>query len=442
MKPTYVSLFSGVGGFDMGMDNAGFTCVAQVEWDKHCQTILHRHWPHTPKWGDISTVSGHDLPPADGIIFGSPCQDLSVAGKRAGLDGGRSGLFHEAVRIMKEMQDGSNGTFPRFAIWENVPGALSSNRGQDFGIVLDEMAQLGALAIEWAVLDARWFGVPQRRRRIFLVAIFDPAIAARCPNPLLPVSPRRNWNPPTSKSAGKTVTGNIETSPRGYVKAKRAMSSTDHDRWEENETAPTLNAFDNNSETRSTVLMPVAYSIREDAQANNFSATETEISTALNAVRSSVQSHHAQLFITEPVIFENSYRDGPRVNNDICHTLPAKMGTGGGNTPMLAEPVPLAFDSQFGSYANVHEDISPPVKVGSGVDIASPPAVMTVQYATRRLTPLECERLQGWPDDHTRWKADGTEQADTQRYKQCGNGVATPVAQWVAKQLLPLLTNE
>ena len=104
----YVSLFSGVGGFDLGFDAAGWKCVAQVEWDKDCQQVLARHWPNVPRWGDVSEVCGAELPVADVISFGSPCQDLSVAGKRAGLDGERSGLFHQAIRIIREMRDATD----------------------------------------------------------------------------------------------------------------------------------------------------------------------------------------------------------------------------------------------------------------------------------------------------------------------------------------------
>jgi site-specific DNA-cytosine methylase len=192
-----------------------------------------------------------------------------------------------------------------------------------------------------------------------------------------------------------------------FVKSRRAQSDTDDETWVEGDVTPTLNAFDNGGETRATVLMPVAYSIREDAKANTFSATETDTALCLNGLVPSTQSHHAQIFIAEPqtIIFENSYRDGPRIGDDICHTLPAKMGLGGGNTPMLAEPIEH-------------------------------------RLAVRRLTPLECERLMGWPDDHTRWTADGKEQADTNRYKQCGNGVASPCAAWVGEQLRPVLETE
>lgn len=170
---SFVSLFSGVGGFDLGLEAAGWECVAQVEWDPNCQAVLARHWPHVPRWGDVTTVHGADLPAADVIAFGSPCQDLSVAGKRAGMaDGTRSALFHEAIRIIKEMRHATRNAFPRLVIWENVAGALSSTGGRDFAAVLDALADCGALDISWRVLDARWFGVPQRRRRIFVVADF------------------------------------------------------------------------------------------------------------------------------------------------------------------------------------------------------------------------------------------------------------------------------
>jgi DNA (cytosine-5)-methyltransferase 1 len=207
MKHTFGELFAGVGGFGMGMEAAGWTCAWQVEWDKQCQQVLRHHWPDVPKYGDVSTVSGYDLAPVDCITFGSPCQDLSVAGKRAGLDGNRSGLFFEAVRIIKEMRDATKSVYPRWAIWENVVGALSSNHGHDFAAVLDSLAEAGAVAIEWAVLDAQHFGIPQRRRRVFVIACFDPATAARCPDSLLPVAESLRRDTPAKRTKGQGVTG-------------------------------------------------------------------------------------------------------------------------------------------------------------------------------------------------------------------------------------------
>ena len=291
-----LSLFSGVGGFDMGLERAGMETVYQCEWDKHANTILNKHWPDVPKWDDVSTLTGKHIlagrPIIDVVAWGSPCQDLSVAGKRSGLEGERSELFYEGMRIIKELRKGTNGQYPRISIWENVVGALNSNRGADFGIILDEMAEAGAMVIEWAVLDAQHFGIPQRRRRVFVIAIFDPVLAERCPNPLLPVA----------KSLRRNETEN------GYFTFYTSQGK--HDQYTKN------------------------------------------ISTTLKVA---------------------------------------------------------------GIACIVGNDIAP-----------------------RKLTPLECERLMGWPDDHTRWKADGTEQVDTHRYKQCGNGVASPVAQWIGKHLLKI----
>lgn len=203
---TYGSLFSGVGGFDMGFDQAGYDCRWQVEWDKHCQQVLQHHWPDVLKHGDVQDVSGYDLEPVDVITYGSPCQDLSVAGKRAGIEGGRSSMFFESVRIFREMRDGTNGTFPRITIWENVPGALSSNKGDDFRVVLAALDDIGAVAQWWNVLDAQYFGVPQRRRRVFLISVFDPAIAERAgAGEILAVGQGRRRNTPKVKSQGQNT---------------------------------------------------------------------------------------------------------------------------------------------------------------------------------------------------------------------------------------------
>jgi DNA (cytosine-5)-methyltransferase 1 len=256
---TFGSLFAGVGGFDLGMEAAGWECAWQVEWDQQCQQVLARHWPEVRRFGDVCSVRGgrvsaivHDreghggvdcesivratagnavgsaddryqntLPPVDLITFGSPCQDLSVAGKRAGLDGSRSGLFFEAIRIIQEMRDDTNGRYPRFAVWENVVGALSSNHGHDFAAALDSLAEIGALDIAWRVLDARWFGVPQRRRRIFVVADFGGELARA----LLaePASVRRDsrpsgttW-PEAAASTGGSVAVGFSENQRGEL---------------------------------------------------------------------------------------------------------------------------------------------------------------------------------------------------------------------------------
>ena len=155
-----ISLFSGVGGFDIGFERAGIETVLQAEQDPWCLEVLARHWPETERVTDVRDVRGGvgiDL-----IYGGFPCQDVSVAGKRAGLGGERSGLWFEFERILSELR-------PRWAVIENVPGLLSSNKGRDFAVILDGLENLG-YSVGWAVLDAQNFGVPQRRRRVFVVA--------------------------------------------------------------------------------------------------------------------------------------------------------------------------------------------------------------------------------------------------------------------------------
>jgi DNA (cytosine-5)-methyltransferase 1 len=169
---TGVSLFAGIGGFDLAMQRQGVRVVASVEIDKNCNKVLAEHFPNTKQFNDITEVKGSDLieagfTPDRGIITGGfPCQDLSVAGKRAGLAGARSGLFWEAARIVEETQS-------NWFIIENVPGLLTSNSGADFGVVIGTMADLG-YGVAWRVLDAQYFGVPQRRRRVFIVGKRDP----------------------------------------------------------------------------------------------------------------------------------------------------------------------------------------------------------------------------------------------------------------------------
>ena len=169
---TGVSLFAGIGGFDLAMQRQGVRVVASVEIDKNCNKVLAQHFPNTKQFNDITEVKGSDLieagfTPDRGIITGGfPCQDLSVAGKRAGLAGARSGLFWEAARIVEETQS-------NWFIIENVPGLLTSNSGADFGVVIGTMADLG-YGVAWRVLDAQYFGVPQRRRRVFIVGQRDP----------------------------------------------------------------------------------------------------------------------------------------------------------------------------------------------------------------------------------------------------------------------------
>ena len=187
---TLGSLFDGIGGWLLAARHAGITPVWASEIEPFPQSVTARHFPEVKQLGDITKLDGAAIPPVDIICAGSPCQDLSIAGKREGLDGARSGLFRRAVDIVRAMRRATGGRHPRFFVWENVPGAFSSNRGMDFQAVLEEigeskipmpqgnrwatagLVQFPGVEVAWRVLDAQYWGVPQRRRRIFLVADF------------------------------------------------------------------------------------------------------------------------------------------------------------------------------------------------------------------------------------------------------------------------------
>ena len=595
-KPTFGSLFAGVGGIDLGFEAAGWEGKFQVEWDPHCQQTLAHHWPDVPRWGDVSDVNGADLPSVDLITFGSPCQDLSTAGRRAGLvEGSRSNLFFQATRIIKEMRDASANTFPRWALWENVPGAFSSNQGADFGAVLDEMANLGAVAIEWHCLDAQFFGVPQRRRRVFVLACFDIGISKRGRQQVLPVPEGRRGDSATRRKARQDASRASQDSPTGlsrqdakgwdgrgtgligalnavdykwvqnqqiddnklilevapdepavYVKGRRAHTEDDYETWDEREVAPTLNQGDNVSEGRSTVLiidgtrtddvrvyeepvqtmigrwgtgggnvpylaiesaLPVLMRQREGkAGGGKGPLLSTDLSPSL------VGSNELVLFApatdedfcdlcTERVTLCSCWRcitcerlsletveSTEDDDGEVC-CLPCSqgiaipiqdgrdiekhqngLGIGDVGDPMYtldqtgAQSVaqqmtlPISHAALRGgglaltpsSDGQGGESIRHP-GFGLGEDgdpmyslTTTPPAVATAEtddtpipkLVVRRLTPVECERLMGWPDNHTLYRADGKENKDGARYKMCGNGVASPVAEWIARNIM------
>lgn len=190
---TLGSLFDGSGGFPLGGLISGITPVWASEIEPFPIRVTTRRLPQVKHYGDISKMNGADLEPVDIITFGSPCQDMSIAGKRDGLSGSRSSLFYEAVRIIKEMRCKTDGRKPRFIVWENVPGAFSSNKGEDFRAVLEEVCKIkdesvsvpkptkwnnagkivgDGFSVAWRQFDAQFWGVPQRRKRIYLVADF------------------------------------------------------------------------------------------------------------------------------------------------------------------------------------------------------------------------------------------------------------------------------
>ena len=354
---TLGSLFDGSGGFPLGGLLAGITPVWSSEIEPFPVRVTTKRFPHMKHYGDISVLNGAELPPVDIITFGSPCQDMSVAGKRSGLDGSRSSLFYEAIRIIKEMRGATDGKYPRYIVWENVPGAFSSNKGQDFRAVLEEVCKVkdaevsvpfpgkwenagrimgNGYSVAWRQFDAQFWGVPQRRKRIYLVADFAGGSAGKIlfeSEGLSGYSAEgfRSWQ----TAAGTSAEGSGET---GSYSVDGYNSSVD-------EVAATLGVNCGVSTGRNGVM------VLNDQGGNRMDVTE-DMTCTLRA-----ESHHP------PLVFENHSQDsrytGPQ---DTVQTILSTFGTGGNNQPFVLEtPKTLKIRSGCeggGKGALIQDDLS------------------------------------------------------------------------------------
>lgn len=454
---TLVSLFAGVGGFDLGFERAGFKTVGQCEIDPHAASVLTRHWPDVPKHDDVTTLDGMHFGPADVVTFGSPCQDLSVAGKRAGLDGERSGLFLEAVRFIREMLEETNGQYPRWAVWENVPGAYSSNGGADFAAVLESLVggevrrpasgwanagvAFGPLgSAEWRTLDSQYFGVPQRRRRIFLV--YRPGGSSAGEVLLEPDGVP--GDPPSRRSPGAGITGALTggagSSSAGNVDDNRAQAG-----FVVPVVADTLTVGANQTygfpgeavpvETSPTVLASWGHNGYSSPRGDGTDPIVPVTASTLTTREGKGPDSDATTTLV-PVAFKvrggkEGGGKGYLGSEDKALTLDTLQGQ------YLAEPTAFAAtDYTNGGYT----EASKAETLTTSADRTRAAPILATAYAVRRLTPVECERLQNFPDEHTRYAADGTEIADTHRYRMLGNAVTVSVAEWIARRLKEALS--
>lgn len=407
MTLTAVSLFAGVGGFDLAMERAGVEVVATVEIDKAARSVLVQHWPDRLHFEDVRKVTGDELRaggfvPERGLLVGGfPCQDLSVAGRRAGLSGGRSGLFFEIARLADELR-------PRWLVLENVPGLLSSNNGRDFGTVLGALADLG---YGWAyrILDAQFFGLAQRRKRVFIVGCLGDDGTA--PGEVLALREGVRGNPAPRRASREEVAGTLgggagscgwapDTDRMMFV-AHALRSSTGGRGVQDDMTlvAHTLRAegFDASEDGtgRETPLVPFVKVIRSGARDEDGDLppevwAERETAPTLNVMDNTGESRATVLTVfhlkQDPII------------GDVIPALGVTTGGMGVAETLRSHPRPGS--NSLGATAGV-----------------------------RRLTPVECERLQGFPDG---WTAG---QSDSARYRQMGNAVAVPVAEWIVRRL-------
>lgn len=386
--PTVLSLFSGVGTFDYGFQQAGWETIGFCEFDPKAREVLAARFPNTPIHDDITTMNGRQFGPADVVMGGFPCQDLSVAGKRAGMakeSGTRSSLFYEAIRVIKEMRDETEGKYPAFVVLENVPGLLSSNGGRDFAAVVWEFLNCGARDVGWRVLDAQFFGVPQRRRRIFLVADFGGERARQ----VLFESEGMCRNPQPRRKAGKRFAADVDSGVAGGSIASTLTT-------EEGQRSPRGDGADN--------LIPViarcltTRNQRQDAETENLLpvlAFDSKVGASLGVTVSENVS---------PTLLSGSVENGGRGRGRVA----------------------IAFDYK----ASVQRD---PMcgQVSPTLEAQDKTAINTPDLKVRRLTPTECERLQGMPDSWTNVNG----MADSHRYRFMGNGGAAPVLKWLAERM-------
>jgi DNA (cytosine-5)-methyltransferase 1 len=423
-----ISLFAGIGGFDLALERSGFEMVAHVERDSSCRKLLASKFPKARVFDDVCAVGNWNLPPCDVLCGGWPCQDLSVAGKRAGLSGERSGLFYQFLRIADELQ-------PSFLLWENVPGLLSSDDGRDFARVLVSLGERGYFGA-CRVLDSQYLGLAQRRRRVFGVFARGDSGARRAAE-ILSLSEGLRGHPAPRREAGKTVAGTL-----GGCSQSGGFRTTD---------------LDNNGAFVVGALNPGAHPggfngqdaytghlIARTLRADGFDASEdgTGRGTPLAVVPHTLRGHSdygegkpclradggdcgggSEALVSVHAIQAGATRENPS-SEEICPTL---SGSDAGATSDMRPVVAVSFhENQRGELTT--NDTAGSLKVGGGKPGQGYPAI-SVRSSVRRLTPRECERLQGFPDDWTAGFSDST------RYKMLGNAVSVPVVEWIARRL-------
>ena len=483
---TMGSLFDGSGGFPLGGLISGIRPVWASEIEPFPIRVTTKRLPFMKHYGDISQMDGGKIEPVDIICFGSPCTDMSVAGRRAGLDGKQSVLFYQAIRIIKEMRCATNGKYPRWICWENVPGAFSSNGGLDFKAVLDSI--LGIVeenvqvpfpdkgwpqsdlymgeqwSIAYRVLDAQYWGVPQRRKRIFLIG----DLTGQCAGEVLFKSEGLSGYSAESFRAWQGATG-------GFEEGSGATGFDGYNASLTGDVSSTLGVNCGMSTGRNGVVL-------NDQGGNRMDVTH-DVTSTLRA-----EAHHPPLVLDEPTVYENHSQDsrytGPL---EVAQTISAKYGTGGNNQPFVVRPYSIggfnsegmlsdnphsgfyeadtsrtldqsggnpacnqggiaivgcpAYTLTTGSYTQCSEEMAPTVLArdykdptavcyGIGRDtfnqgknakfnptfveelqptlVAKGPGAVQSGYTVRRLTPTECARLQGFPD----WWCDGLATTD------------------------------
>ena len=467
MNFTHGSTFSGIEGMGLGLERAGWDCLWNVEKDPECREVLSQHWPGIPQHDDVRTLQGAQVEPVVLLAGGWPCQGNSAAGRRQGLSDDRSSLFWELARLISEVK-------PQYFILENVPGLLSVNKGADFLIVLDTLQALG-YAVDLDLLDAQFFGVPQRRRRLFFIgARLDVA-----PDPIetsrdqLVTRHLKRWDgqlhgmygterPNDQRSLAEVLESPSSDLKKYFLTPTACLGILRRAKKRNRKLPPPLRA--------ALVRTVATYSTKPEQHAelatiaSNYEALAAEyrgrnpdVVAALSAAGVGVSGpddNQAQAghLIPVPDVFEPELPE-------VSGTLGSGSGRRGWCDDLdragvfIPYPDETAYalsapahgprydlESENFAYVEDHHVVSGASDPILTKNLAQPLTcrknydAFNYQGFVRRLTPMECERLQGLPDEWT-LKGDGRAIADSARYRMIGNAVAVPCAQWVATKV-------
>lgn len=515
---TLGSLFDGIAGFPLAAAQNGIKTIWASEIVGDCIDIVKKHFPEIQHLGDITKINGEEIPPVDIISFGSPCQNLSTAGNQKGLDGEKSQLFFEAIRIIYEMRGATNGKYPKYIIWENVAGAFSSNKGQDFRRVLEEitktyipmpnsrrwatsgMVRSAAGSTAWRQLDAQYWGVPQRRKRIYLVHNFNgeraPEILFECESVLGYTAQGRTEGKNIAGSAGNSVEATGTGTAAGFLPLNSGRANGV---GYEDEKSPTLtknppatvytiagNAIGRmgrNGGNQLGVGQDISYTLTA-ADRHAIAAPEAFRLSSFGGFAEGVGTLRASggdngggsetMIVEKNLQFAEAYQHHGYRMSKTANTMTAGANSSvRGDTSFVIENNVVCFDdvvkNEDGGYwacickdcvkkHNISENLLDDAGQGTCsvagcwneadyyIDfpqIEEPKegqrfwkiakellqkVTKMVRYRVRRLTPLECERLDGFPDNWTEYGASGKEMSDKTRYEALGNSIAVPCA--------------
>lgn len=416
-KLKYISLFSGIEAASVAWEPLGWEPIAFSEIEPYPCELLKQRFPDVPNLGDITKIDWSSYRgKADIIVGGSPCQSFSIAGNREGLKG-ESGLMFEYIRAIREV-------LPRYFVWENVPGALSSEKGAAFGQLLHEMDVIG-YGLAWRVLDAQFFGVAQRRRRVFLVGCLGNAGRAA---QILFDGESMRWDRPSSRDKRKSLAANAKSRLGrcysmlvrcGCAGRKGALAQDDIGMTDKNgphgdgineDLSFTLNTTDRHA---------VAYL--------PFNPTQVTSKQNGNNPQWGDPCHTLSATDRPPhVICMADANAKAAIDEDLCGTLHV-----GGDPSFVAVEASNGEDVVGALCARDYKGVGSQY-VSEGKVIAQKD---DAHYIVRKLMPIECERLQGFPDRWTDIEFKGKPASDAARYKALGNSMAVPVMHWIGKQI-------